>query len=147
MIQQIERIRPHFKRNELLLHDRTAELSFLPSELVPHTITANLKANWICEIIFEYQIDEIPATKESLSMGIVLEKGKYTNKVLSLTIDFNSHTDLINKIAVSSQCLKIKKNMLTKDSHKRNYDLSVSILDEILSRVQNDTQLKNLVGG
>ena len=146
MIQQIQRIRPNFGQIDLLLHQREGEISFLPSELVPNTTIVSLQNSYTCEIEFEYQINE-DATTQTVDIGIKLVTGKYTNKVLKITIDFNSFSDLLNKIIIAANRLENRRKMLTKDSHKKNYDLVGGILGDIIEQLGRDNRLKQFIGG
>lgn len=143
---QTRRIRPHFGQIDLLLRDKTDELSFLPSEFVPHTTIVDIKDDYECNIEFEYQIDEDAGAKQSIDMDIELVIGKYTNKVLKIIIDFNSASDLFKKIVVATNYLKNRRNILTKDSHKKNYDLVSSILQRVVKQLSGDNHLRKLLG-
>jgi hypothetical protein len=146
MIQQIQRRRrPNFRGDDLLLHRQTDELSFLPSEFVPHTVNISLSGNNSCEFVFEYLIDETEEATKSIQFGIEATFGKYTNKVLKIVIDFNSFKDLIGKMIITSQQLIIRKGTLTKDSHRKNYDLVSRLFNDLVEDFSQDVQLKNLL--
>ena len=145
MISEIQRVRPNYEVEDLLLHNRTGESSYLPTEFAPHTILASFAKRNLCEFDFEYQIDEDEDTETRLGLGIKVVFGKYTGKVLKLFIEFNSLNDLIGKIEIASNSLHTKKSLLNKESYKKHYDLVIQILENFEMDLLNNQELKQAV--
>jgi len=145
MIGELQRVRPNFRDKDLLLHSQTGELSYLPEEFAPHTILVSVAKPKVCEFVFEYQIDEDANSEKIIDIGIKGIFGKYTDKVLKLSIDFSSLKDLIGKLAIASTSLNTKKGNLNKESYRKHYDLVIRILGRLETSLIYNENLKKMV--
>jgi hypothetical protein len=131
--------------DELLLHRETGELSYAPDEFVPHTITATLSSGQngaeICDLVFEYSIEESRGSSSSPDMGVKIVLGRYTYKVLSVAIEFTSHQDLLNRLALVDSWLGTRRLMLPKDSYKKNYQLVSEVIGDFIDKLVEHPEL------
>jgi hypothetical protein len=136
MIAALRR-RPTFEPADLLLSQSTGELHFMPDEMAPHTVNADLIGGNRFVFSFEYSFDEIPI-KQPLNHDILLTLGKYSQKVMA--IEFQSETvgDLDRNLVMVQQLLRLRQISLPKASYKKNYDLVCELLEQVIIDIRNN---------
>ncbi|MCW5955247.1 MAG: hypothetical protein KIT61_01595 [Pyrinomonadaceae bacterium] len=131
------RQRPHYTPSDLLIHQASGESSYIPDEFVPHTITGDRTPDDQFEIRFEYPIDEA-VVEEPPSSGVRFMVGKYSRKIINITFHAGSVDEFKARIHFVVKLLKVKKLNLTKQSHRKHYDLICGAFLRILDDLEND---------
>ena len=132
-IETIRRLRPGFGLDDLMLHREGGETSYLPDEFAPHTITATISPEHVCQLSFEYSINEDVGTKLHLNQATI-NVGKYSGKILGIKVPFQNRQDLIQKFLMTGELMETREKLLPKASYQKHYE----IVRGTLKRIVND---------
>lgn len=139
MIAALRR-RPTFEPADLLLLERTGELNYMPDEMAPHTVTADLIDSRLFVFSFEYSFDETPM-KLPPSADIMITVGKYSQKVLKVAFEAPTAEDLLRMLLTTIGILRSRQRSLPKASYKKNYDLVCEQLEHFAEDIQEDPSI------
>lgn len=120
------------------------ERRFVPSALIPHTAQIVVESN-ICSIALDYTIDELKDGSQELSSEVSVILGKYTKKVVSITLSYQTVNELpqilqrAEKLVVA---LQVDDNRV---SVNRNYNLVADLLNDIANKYETDPQFRELL--
>jgi len=122
--------RPQFKPNDFLISQKPNEVRYLPSTLVPIEIVGDISPNRI-DFHFKYSGLESPHVRKFPKEGVEITVGKYTNKVLGISLSFEpTYADLISSVDLGVTAVKKARAFLVKDSVQKSYDLIVDFLSQ-----------------
>lgn len=127
--------RPNFTLQDFALRPhRPEEQRYVPRAFTPASGSVSVLAS-VADFTFEYSVNEIPnKTPVLLGAGVSATFGKFTRKLLHLSLNYDSLDEIEGKIVLALKGLRRQKQEVPHDSIKRNYDLASEIL-EFLARV------------
>lgn len=116
---------------------------------MPHTASADLVKlkddTGVFTISFEYSIDEDSQISPEPGPGLVVYSGKYSGKIIEVRIHFRNLDDLVGKTVQLITKLQSIGQFESKDSHKKNIQLIVEILNKFQNDVVKDETLRNTI--
>jgi hypothetical protein len=140
-------MRPQFQLNDLRVSEGAGEVSYLPSDYAPHTITANVVELKHGErgvvFSFEYSIDEDPSSPQTPDPGIVILSAKYSGKILEIRLPLGDTEDLLGKTVTLMNRLNIMAGMTDKQSHKKHLRLVHGLIRKFRFQLQNDVAMQH----
>jgi hypothetical protein len=142
--QTIKRLRPDFGLKDLVLHEERGETSYLPDEFAPHTVTATISADHQCNLSFEYSINEDSGANLVIDAGSTVSVGKYSGKILRITVSFSSRQDLIQRFLVVAEFLGARQKLLPKLSYQKHYEIVVGTLLSITNEMRDNPEMIRL---
>ena len=141
--------RPTLKPSDILIGERDHESRYVPSSLVPTEIVGTIYRNKL-QLDFKYISNESAGKKVS-DDKIEIETGKFTGKILAISISFEPHYEnVISSFDAASKIVRNARTRLTKQSTHKSYDLILEFLAKAKSDFQSEkmkTELEALFSG
>ncbi len=131
----------HYTLGELSLQPyRKNEQRLMPGAYIPKTATIVIHPKK-ARLEIEYSVSETPGTEARVSGGVGGVKilfGRYTEKVLEITFEYSVCDELLGQISGAAKAITVRKNQVSQDSIKRNYQMVAEGLLSLLQRIQQD---------
>lgn len=137
--KRVFRHQPQFTPEEFALEPhRPDEQRYIPNAFTPKSGSVEItKHN--ARFTFEYTVSEDPirnAVELRPSISAIL--GRYTKKVLEISLKYESVDELYEQISLAAKAVKSSKAKIPQDSIRRNYDMIISVLLELRKVILSD---------
>jgi hypothetical protein len=112
----------------------------MPGAYIPKTATIVIHPKK-ARLEVEYSVSETPGTEARVSGGVGGVKilfGKYTGKVLEVNFEYSVCDGLLRQISGAAKAIMVRKNHVSQDSIKRNYQMVADGLLVLLQHIQQD---------
>lgn len=123
--------RSSFEPSDFLIGQKENEVRYVPSSLVPSEIVGNIYSDRL-DLIFRYMSEESPLEKKFRRGDVEIEIGKYTQKILSISLSFKPRqSSLMASIDEAIKAVKAASTAIDRRSIQKSYSLILDVLDDV----------------
>lgn len=132
--------RPGFTLEERFLKSpRENEKRLLPFAMLPQIITGDFSTPHKCSFSLEYSINETVGAKVKLGEHIMLDVGKFSQKVLAVTVTYKNRDDFFQTLTKFQAYLEMRQ-LKGKDAIQHYFGLLARIFDQIIADLERQHQ-------